>query len=168
MIEDISNRLLNEFATCLQTNLAGGTGEATPDAPAVAAGQAAAPAPTEAAAAAPAPTEAAADADADAEAAAAIAGVPTEAGAEMGSTLASGEAAAEQVAAAGEASRQAAAAGESAPTSSPAFQPTESEPVEGLSLMASALWGQAKRNPLQVAALVFGFLLALRVLRRRS
>ena len=44
----------------------------------------------------------------------------------------------------------------------------ESEPVQGLSLMASALWGQAKRNPAQAIALVFGFLLALRVLRRRS
>jgi hypothetical protein len=44
----------------------------------------------------------------------------------------------------------------------------ESEPVQGLSLMASALWGQAKRNPAQVVALVVGFLLALRVFRRRS
>lgn len=44
----------------------------------------------------------------------------------------------------------------------------ESEPVEGLSLIASALWSQAKRNPAPVAALVFGFLLALRLLRRRG
>jgi hypothetical protein len=34
--------------------------------------------------------------------------------------------------------------------------------------MASVLWGQAKRNPAPFIALVFGFLLALRVLRRRS
>ena len=39
----------------------------------------------------------------------------------------------------------------------------ESEPVQGLSLMVSALWGQAKRNPAQAIALLVGFLLALRV-----
>jgi carbon monoxide dehydrogenase subunit G len=191
MIEDISNRLLGEFAKCLQTNLAGGTGEAVPDAPAAEAG-------------------AEASAESEAAAAAAAAGTPTEAGAEAGAASASpggevagdqvaaaGEVAAEQVAAAGEASQQAAAAGEaapgeaaaapgtagpggpapggaapdgeSAPTMRPPFQPMpESEPVQGLSLMASALLGQAKRNPAQVAALILGFLLALRVFRRRS
>ena len=44
----------------------------------------------------------------------------------------------------------------------------ENEPAQGLSLLGSALWAQIKRNPLQIAALVFGFLLALRVLRRRD
>jgi len=44
----------------------------------------------------------------------------------------------------------------------------ESEPVEGLSLMASVLWGQVKRNARPIAALLLGFLLALRVFRRRG
>jgi uncharacterized protein len=44
----------------------------------------------------------------------------------------------------------------------------ESEPVRGLSLTISVLWGQAKRNPIQAAALVFGFLLAPRLFRRRD
>jgi hypothetical protein len=43
----------------------------------------------------------------------------------------------------------------------------ESEPVQGLSLMGGALWGQAKRNPAPFVALMLGFLLAIRVLRRR-
>ena len=34
--------------------------------------------------------------------------------------------------------------------------------------MGSVLWGQVKRNPVPVVALVIGFLLALRVLRRRD
>jgi carbon monoxide dehydrogenase subunit G len=44
----------------------------------------------------------------------------------------------------------------------------ESEPVRGLSLTISVLWGQAKRNPIQAAALVFGFVLAPRLFRRRD
>jgi carbon monoxide dehydrogenase subunit G len=45
----------------------------------------------------------------------------------------------------------------------------ENEPVRGFSRMISALWGQAKRNPIQAAAaLVFGFLLAPRLFRRRD
>jgi len=44
----------------------------------------------------------------------------------------------------------------------------ESEPVQGLSLMASALWSQAKRNPAPIAVLVIGFLLGLIVFRRRG
>jgi hypothetical protein len=43
----------------------------------------------------------------------------------------------------------------------------ESEPVQGLSLMGGALWGRAKRNPAPLVALMLGFLLAIRVLRRR-
>ena len=46
--------------------------------------------------------------------------------------------------------------------------PPESEPVQGLSLMVSVLWSRAKRNPAPVAALLFGFLLAVRVFRRRN
>jgi hypothetical protein len=40
--------------------------------------------------------------------------------------------------------------------------------VQGLSLLGSVLWGQVKRNPAPFVALVLGFLLALRVLRRRG
>jgi uncharacterized protein len=41
------------------------------------------------------------------------------------------------------------------------------EPVEGLSLLASVLWGRVKRSPAGAAAVV-GFLLALVLLRRRK
>jgi hypothetical protein len=44
----------------------------------------------------------------------------------------------------------------------------EAEPVNGISFLASVLWSQAKKNPVPLAALVFGFLLAVRVLRRRG
>ncbi len=55
------------------------------------------------------------------------------------------------------------------PPAPPLSQPApESEPVQGLSLMGSALWSQAKRKPVATSALVLGFLLAVRVLRRRG
>jgi carbon monoxide dehydrogenase subunit G len=231
MIEDISNRLLGEFAKCLQTNLAGRTGEAAPDTPQGAGAQgpeaqgadASAEEPPVPATGEPATDEVQAGAIAAAEA---TAGTPTEAGGEAGATSASdetggeagpasasgkagadggsasasgeagadegsasasGAAAAEQVAAAGEAAQQAAASGERvpggaatapggpaaeeqpAPSSPPPIEPqSESPHVHGHSLMATALWGQAKRNPAQAIALVVGFLLALRVFRRRS
>jgi hypothetical protein len=41
------------------------------------------------------------------------------------------------------------------------------EPVQGLSLVGSILWGRVKRSPARVAA-VLGFVLALVVLRRRK
>jgi carbon monoxide dehydrogenase subunit G len=159
MIEDISNRLLGDFAKCLQTSLAG-PAEAAADAPAEA--EAAADAPAEAAADAPA--EAAADAPAEAAAdapAAAAADAPAEAAA---------DAPAED---APDAPAEEAAEEPATVTPHPPFQAVsspmqESEPVEGLSLMASVLWGQAKRNPVQAIAVVIGFLLALRVFRRRS
>ena len=44
----------------------------------------------------------------------------------------------------------------------------ETEPAQGLSLVGAQLWGQARRNALQLVALVVGFLLALRVFRRRG
>jgi carbon monoxide dehydrogenase subunit G len=54
------------------------------------------------------------------------------------------------------------------PAPAPLLPPVESEPVQGLSLVGSALWSQAKQNPAPLVALVLGFLLALRVLRRRG
>ena len=134
MIEDISNKLLGEFAKCLQTSLAG---EPVSEAPA-----AEAPAPEDAPAAdAPSPE------------------APPSDDALRGAPRTCSEAAAPPPP-------------PPPPPPGPPPQPNqpvaESEPVQGLSLMASALWGQAKRNPAPFIALVFGFLLALRVLRRRS
>jgi uncharacterized protein len=135
MIEDISNKLLGEFAKCLQTSLAGEPVSSAPAAEAPAAPQDAPRAETPAA-----------------EAPAADAPSPEAPPSDDGSE----------------------AAAPPPPPSPPPPPPqpnqpvAESEPVQGLSLMASALWGQAKRNPAPFIALVFGFLLALRVLRRRS
>jgi hypothetical protein len=55
------------------------------------------------------------------------------------------------------------------PPPSPVASPVqESEPIQGLTLVGSVIWGQIKRNPAQLIALVVGFLVALRVLRRRD
>jgi carbon monoxide dehydrogenase subunit G len=55
------------------------------------------------------------------------------------------------------------------PPPSPVASPVqESEPIQGLTLAGSVIWGQIKRNPAQLIALVVGFLVALRVLRRRD
>jgi len=123
MIEEISNRLLNEFAKSLQGMVAGGSEPGSP-----------APGVEEPAASAPAPSRDEAERDT------AAAPTPPPPPAPPSSS--------------------------SPPVSQPAA--AESEPVEGLSLIASVLWSQAKRNPAPVAALVFGFLLALRLLRRRG
>jgi uncharacterized protein len=129
MIEDISNRLLGEFAKCLQTSLAGDGSSAG-----VAAGGAeAAAVPDTAETSTP---ESGSEAVADAVAAGAA------------------PAGAETIAAEGPAAGAAPVA--------------EAEPVEGLSLMVSVLWNQAKHNPAPIAAVIFGFLLALRVFRRRD
>jgi len=124
MIEEISNRLLGQFATSLQASLAG----ADADEPASAQPDAAEPA-----MAAPAEPAMATPAD------------PLAAPADP----------------------LAAPAGSAGSRASAAPPPVESEPVEGLSLIASVLLNQAKRNPAPIAALVIGFLVALRVLRRR-
>jgi carbon monoxide dehydrogenase subunit G len=129
MIEDISNRLLGEFAKCLQTSLAGDGSSAG-----VAAGGAEA-------AAVPATAETSTPESGNEAVAEAVAAGAAPAGAET-------------IAAEGPAA-------EAAPVA-------EAEPVEGLSLMVSVLWNQAKRNPAPIAAVIFGFLLALRVFRRRD
>jgi carbon monoxide dehydrogenase subunit G len=163
MIEDISNRLLGEFAKCLQSSLAG-----TPEGAQAEAESAAEAQPSEAAAAS-APTEEAAPAE---QPEAAPAGEAPSA--EQPEAAPAGEAAPDEqpeAAPAGEAPQPQAAPTEepAAVTPHPPYQPMpESEPVQGLSLMASALWGQAKRKPAHVVALLVGFLLALRVFRRRS
>jgi uncharacterized protein len=136
MIEDISNRLLGEFASCLQTSLAG-----EPSEPAAAAAGAPTPPPESAVDPEPAvePEQAV-----DPEQAVEPEPEPRP------------QTATEEV-------------GSSPPaTPAPVSQtpPPESEPVHGLTLMASVLWSRAKRNPAPVAAVVFGFLLALRIVRR--
>jgi carbon monoxide dehydrogenase subunit G len=130
MIEDISNRLLGEFAHCLQTTLAGDGGPAATQ-PAAGSEEPVATEP----AAGPAETPAG----------------PAETPAGPAETPAEPPPAEEPVA-----------------VSQVRPLIPESEPVQGLSLMASVLWGQAKRNPMRSVALVLGFLLALRVFRRRD
>ncbi len=129
MIEDISNRLLGDFAHCLQSTLAGDGAQAPADTepadgPPPAAEPAAGPPPAEEPAAGPPP----------------------------GEEPAAGPPPAEE------------------PVTVSPVRPVipESEPVQGLSLMVSVLWGQAKRNPMQAVALVLGFLFAFRVFRRRD
>ena len=56
---------------------------------------------------------------------------------------------------------------EGAPTPARPAPVEAAEPVEGLSLLASVLWGRVKRSPAGAAAVV-GFLLALVLLRRRK
>jgi carbon monoxide dehydrogenase subunit G len=165
MIEDISNRLLGEFANCLQTSLAGE--------PEVAEDAVPAPAP------APVPGPAA---EVEVEVEPSAAPEPAPASEEPTSANGSTEAA-EAAEAAGEAGAAGAAGGAPSspppltpppssppPSSPPAWQPPvpESEPIHGLTLVASVLWSRAKGNPAPAAAVVFGFLLALRVFRRRG
>jgi carbon monoxide dehydrogenase subunit G len=137
MIEDISNRLLGDFAKCLQSSLAGEP-EPGPEVESSTAASGSSPA--------------------------------------VGSPADAGEGQAEVVAPSSPNGSPAGAAASSPLTPStpppsyapPVNRPTESEPVQGLTLVGSVLWGQAKRNPAPLAALLFGFLLALRVLRRRG
>jgi carbon monoxide dehydrogenase subunit G len=169
MIEDISNRLLGEFAKCLQTSLAG-----TPDGAGASGGAGgsgasggagdtggAAGESGELATADPTPGTAGDDEAAGAGAAAAF-----EAGADAGSnggTPSPGEDPVEV--GPGPSSTGAPSATEPAPSLPPM---PESEPVQGLSLVGGALLRQARQNPAPVVAVLLGFLLALRVLRRRG
>jgi carbon monoxide dehydrogenase subunit G len=197
MIEEISNRLLKEFAKSLQEMLAG-DGAAVP--------AAAAEAPAAAAAETPATAEApAAPASEDASAYETWVGVPA---AER--KPGPGAAAADKVRAAAEAAEAAkiADASASTPEAEAASQPPapepagapkpppapptaaapppppppptaaappppprpapESEPIQGLSLVGSVLLARVKKNPAPVAAALVGLLLALRILRRRG
>jgi carbon monoxide dehydrogenase subunit G len=172
MIEDISNRLLGDFAKCLQTSLAGtpeGAGAAgsagdaggsessgdAGDAEAVDARSG------EASSADPTPGLAGEDEAAGTGAAAAVeAGAAAESN---GGTAGPGD---EPVAVGpGPSSTGAPSATEPAPPLPPM---PESEPVQGLSLVGGALLRQVRQNPAPVVALLLGFLLALRVLRRRG
>ena len=143
MIEDISNRLLREFATCLQTSLV--------DKPAAADPVAADPPATEPAGAEPAAApEASSDASAEPTLVrAAPAGL---------SEASAGPSAASSSSEPPEFTEPA--------TPFPGATPDSSNAIEGIPLMTSVLWERTKRNPVPLA-LLFGFLLALITLRRR-
>ncbi len=149
MIEDISNKLLGTFANCLQTSLAGDGGPAA-EPVALAEVAPAESAPAEAAPAEAAPADEPSPAEAEAEAA-----PPAPEAPKPPSPPASAPPPPPPPAPA------------PPPPPPPAAPMPESEPVQGLSLMGGVLWGQAKRNPAPFVALVLGFLLAIRVLRRR-
>ena len=176
MIEEISNRLLTQFAQSLQASL---TGDDVPAGEEAAAEQAAAESVTTSEAAGASEPSGANGAGADSDAAAKAASK-----AEAAAAAAESSAASQAAAAAASAEAQGAEAALSAeakaggtgtpppetsqapPTAPPTRAPLpETEPVHGISFMASVLWSQAKKNPVPLAALVFGFLLALRLLR---
>jgi uncharacterized protein len=143
MIEDISKRLLREFAACLQQSLAAE--------PATAAEPEVAGAGVEAALTEPSPAAEAAAASAGAAAAQADTAVapPSDAPVEPAAPPASTPPM------------------PSAPP--PPLMPppaTQSNAIEGLPLLTSIFWERLRRNPVLVAA-VLGFLLALVTLRRR-
>ena len=149
MIEEISNRLLNEFAKSLQEMLGGDPATAaTVLRPVHRPGPAAAAAAQVEAAAAQAELAGAAGAEA-------VDTAPDEAVAAMP----------EQTAAA---PPTAAAAPPPPPPPPPPAPARESEPIHGLSLVGSVLWSRAKSNPVPIAAVVIGLLMARRLLRRRG
>ncbi len=154
MIEEISNRLLGEFARSLQQMLAGG-GEAAAAEPAAAAAPESAPAAAEPAPAEPAPAAAESDA-AEAELAAVVPEAAPAAQPEAAPTAPAGtpEAPADEAPFPG------------ATPPPPGAAP--SEPMQGLSLVGGAMWSQVKKNPAPAVALVLGFLLALGLLRKRD
>ena len=156
MIEEISGRLLTEFSRNLQAMLAGGGEETAPAvgaAPAVDTAPAvgAAPAVAGAAAAAGVPAPDAASADPALPAATPEPAVDPDA-AIAGATPVSPEP-------------------EPAPTSTgtpPPSDAPDSEPISAVSLVGSVVLKRARENPAPLAALLIGFLLALRVLRGRG
>jgi carbon monoxide dehydrogenase subunit G len=151
MIEDISERVMQQFATRLQASLVGaragiadaGRGDTQPLGEVV-----------------PAPGASAAD-----EARAAVDG-GEHADAEAAGEVEGGE----RVSAGADAATNGgqppgAEASESASESE--WAPEPSEPIQGLSLVSSVVWGRLRRNPLPVLGLMLGFLFALELLRRR-
>ena len=160
MIEDISNRLLGDFAKCLQTSLAGGGADE-------AAGSAE---PADSAAAQSTEPEEASEPGPSGEAADPEPPPSVEPPAPLESPPPAGAPAPL------EPPPPPRPVGPPPPPGPPPLPPLppvaspvqESEPIQGLTLVGSVIWGQIKRNPAQVIALVVGFLVALRVLRRRD
>ena len=127
MIEEISNKLLGQFARCLQDSMA---------------------------------AEPAADS--------ASAVTPETAGKEEVAAAPAAESESPAADASGADAPISPPPSSSVPPQPPLGPTVQSEPVQGLSLVGSALWNRAKQNPAPLVALMLGFLLALRVLRRRS
>jgi carbon monoxide dehydrogenase subunit G len=152
MIEDISERLLREFATRLQASLTG-----QPRAAAAPPGPAAGAAPEADAAAAPSP---AADGPA--------APPPTDAPVDSVSLDADSAPSAGTAPAGSPASAPTAPMPAAPPAPVPATtdQPPTSEPVEGLSILGSVMLNRLKQNPAALIG-VLGALLLLMLLRRR-
>jgi carbon monoxide dehydrogenase subunit G len=195
MIEEISNRLLGEFAKNLQAMLADGHWEtAAAEAPAV---ETAAPevpeeAPVEETPAAEAPEETPAEdtptteslppeppsteSDEDASTAAGedapVEAAPPEAVAEPDAVMEGATpvaSPAEDEPAASPPDEHASDAASATPRSTPSTgSAPETEPISALSIVGSVALKRIKENPAPLAALVVGFLVALRVLRRRS
>ena len=171
MIEEISNRLLTQFAQSLQASLTGDHESATDEA--AAAEQVAAQSVTTSEAVL-AGADAAADAASRAEAAAAAAASNAEARAAAAASSAEAQGAEAALSAAAKAGSTGTPPPPETSQAPPVAPPPtrapvpETEPVHGISFMASVLWSQAKKNPVPLATLVFGFLLALRLLRRRG
>jgi uncharacterized protein len=159
MIEEISNRLLGEFASSLQGMLAG-SGH---DAPVKT--KAAKSATTDAVPSSePAPTEAAPEPAASTG----PAGVPSaqESAAAAGNGAAAGSPPrSEPVPPPTPPPTAGPEAGRTAPTAGPA---TDSEPLDALTLMRAVAAMKIKRHPVRFLGVLVGFLVALRVLRRRS
>jgi carbon monoxide dehydrogenase subunit G len=160
MIEEISNRLLGEFASNLQAMLAGGGDE-----PAAAEAPPAEAPPTETAVAEAEASEAAGEEPAAEEDPDAVLE-----GATPVAPAAEAEPAPEPPGA-----PPAAGPGPGAPPPPPPPPPTpppsaapEAEPISAVSLVGSVALKRAKENPAPLVALVIGFLAALRLLRRRS
>jgi hypothetical protein len=144
MIEDISNRLLRDFAACLQKSLArdGGGAAAAPAAAVGANGDGSAPAAAPAAGeATPAPTEAA---EAETVVTASTGETPVSAPPDAGSGPPPHEHHHEHH----------------------HHEHHVADAINGIELVASVMWERTRRNPLPVAV-VLGFLLALVTLRRR-
>ena len=176
MIEEISNRLLREFAQNLQTMLAGdGEGAAETAAAAAADGPGTGAAESDAS---PAEVDAAAD-----EPAVSQAGSSGEPGDPAHATEAT-----DNADAAGPAQNAGAdpaedpfappatapppsgtAAGNAPPApSTPTTPPPANEPIQGLSLVGGVLLGQIKRNAIPIAGAFATILIALGLLRRRG
>jgi carbon monoxide dehydrogenase subunit G len=179
MIEEISNRLLGDFAKNLQAMVAGGEEPTPAEEPTAAEAPPAEAPPTEATVAnAVAPAE---DPDAAIEGATPVAPAAEQPAAE--------ERAAEEPAAAQPVEEPVAppppppappgptppppppppTPGPTPPPPPPPPTPAmETEPISAVSLVGSIALKRAKENPAPLAALVIGFLAALRLLRRRS
>jgi carbon monoxide dehydrogenase subunit G len=165
MIEDISERLLREFAQCLQTRLAD-----EPDGSSIAVGaEATSPSPNPVNAAdqptlVKAPSGPAAGPEGVGDQPTRVGAIsdpptgPQGAGDAMGALDGTGEPVGAPAGADGSEFR--------APTPTASQPPEATEPLDGLSLMASVLWSRVRRNPAPIIAAVIGFLVAVVLLRR--